>query len=89
MILTAAAKLGAWGLERTAAIGVRTHPSTAYFFLADFHPHNACALAEKLRQQQIFIKPLQDPLLGPVWMRVTTALPQDNARFLAALRTLL
>jgi len=34
-------------------------------------------------------KPLNDPALGPGFIRVTTALPEDNRRFVDALRTLL
>lgn len=49
----------------------------------------AAAIAGKLKAQGIFIKALGDPGLSPGFMRVTTALPEDNARFLAALRPLL
>ncbi len=87
-----AAQLHAWTKALATdlrGLGVRTYVTQTYFFLADFHPHDAGVLAEQLRQQQIFIKPLQDPLLGPGFMRVTTALPEDNARFLAALKALL
>jgi histidinol-phosphate aminotransferase len=70
-------------------LGVRTFPTQTYFFLADFAPHDAAGLADKLRDRGIFIKPLNDPVLGPGFMRVTTALPEDNARVAAALRELL
>ena len=70
-------------------LGVRTFPTQTYFFLADFAPHDAAGLADKLRDRGIFIKPLNDPVLGPGFMRVTTALPEDNARVVAALRELL
>jgi histidinol-phosphate aminotransferase len=70
-------------------LGVKTFPSETYFFLADFTPHNASDLADELSKRKILIKPLNDPRLGPGYMRVTTALPEDNARFLAALRELL
>ncbi len=71
------------------ALGVRTFPTHTYFFLADFAPHDAGALAAGLKACNILIKPLNDPQLGPGYMRVTTALPEDNARFVAALKTLL
>ncbi|MEJ2361413.1 MAG: histidinol-phosphate transaminase [Gammaproteobacteria bacterium] len=71
------------------ALGVRTYPTRTYFFLADFSPHDAAELADKLRQRGIFIKPLNDPVLGPGFMRVTTALPEDNARVVQALQALL
>jgi len=71
------------------ALGVRTYPTETYFFLADFAPHDAATLAEQLKAQNILVKPLNDARLGAGFMRVTTALPEDNARFVAALRTLL
>jgi histidinol-phosphate aminotransferase len=71
------------------ALGVRTFPTSTYFFLADFSPANAIDLASRLREQHILIKPLQDPRLGPGSMRVTTALPEENSRFLETLRALL
>ncbi|MEW6120107.1 MAG: histidinol-phosphate transaminase [Pseudomonadota bacterium] len=70
-------------------LGVRTFPSETYFFLADFAPHDAGSLAEKLRAEGILIKALGDAGLGRGYMRITTALPEDNARFLAVLRRLL
>jgi histidinol-phosphate aminotransferase len=71
------------------AIGVRTYSTQTYFLLADFAPHDAAGLADRLRDRGIFIKPLNDPVLGSGFMRVTTALPEDNARVVAALRELL
>jgi histidinol-phosphate aminotransferase len=82
-------QLRAWTKDLAAKLrplGVRTYPTQTYFFLADFAPQDAAALAGKLRDCGIFIKPLRDPLLGPGFMRVTTALPEDNARVVAALR---
>jgi histidinol-phosphate aminotransferase len=85
-------KLRAWTeqlAEKLRALGVRTFPTQAYFFLADFAPHDASTLAEALRQRDILVKPLKDPELGPGFMRVTTALPDDNKRFVEALKQLL
>lgn len=70
-------------------LGVRTFPTETYFFLADFAPHDAGQLAARLKERGILIKPLNDPRLGPGAMRVTTALPDDNARVVEALKTLL
>ena len=70
-------------------LGVRTFPTNTYFFLADFAPHDAAAIAANLKAHNILIKPLDSPHLGPGHMRVTTALPEDNARFVATLKTLL
>jgi histidinol-phosphate aminotransferase len=66
-------------------MGVRTFPSETYFFLADFSPHDAGELAKRLQRRNILVRPLGDTRLGPGFMRVTTALPEDNERFLAAM----
>jgi histidinol-phosphate aminotransferase len=71
------------------AMGVRTFPTETYFFLADFAPRDAGELARALAARGILVKPLADRRLGPGYLRITTALPEDNARFLAALRGLL
>jgi histidinol-phosphate aminotransferase len=68
---------------------VRTFPTEAYFFLADFAPHDAGRLAKRLEERGILAKPLNDRRLGPGFIRVTTALPEDNVRFLSAVRELL
>jgi histidinol-phosphate aminotransferase len=70
-------------------LGVRTFPTETYFFLADFAPFDADELAVALGERGILVKPLDDARLGPGFMRVTTALPEDNARFVTALRELL
>lgn len=59
---------------------MRTFPTQAGFFLADLMPHNAVDPAERPRKRGIFIKPLNDPILGPGFMRMTTALPEENVR---------
>jgi len=91
-IKSRAAQLRAW-TEMLAAqlrgLGVRPYPSETYFFLADFAPHDAGAIAARLKERNILVKPLNDKRLGPGYMRVTTALPEDNARVVAALRELL
>jgi histidinol-phosphate aminotransferase len=87
-----ASDLRSWARDLAAglrALGVRTFPSETYFFLADFASRDAGELAAALRARGFLVKPLGDPLLGPGFMRVTTALPEDNRRFLAALRALL
>jgi histidinol-phosphate aminotransferase len=75
--------------KELAALGVRVFPSETYFFLADFSPHNATQLAASLKQRGFLLKALNDPDLGAGFMRVTTALPQDNARFVEVLKELL
>lgn len=83
-----ATQLHAW-TEALAAqlrtLGVRTYPTKTYFFLADLAPHDAAVVATRLRSRNIMIKPLNDPVLGPGFMRITTALPEDNRRFIHAL----
>jgi histidinol-phosphate aminotransferase len=71
------------------ALGVQTFPTEAYFFLADFAPHDARQLANRFGERGILVKPLNDVKLGPSFMRVTTALPEDNARFLSTVKELL
>jgi len=87
-----ATKLRAWteGLAvELRALGVQIFPIQTYFFLTNFAPHDATDLADKLRERSIFIKPLNDSVLGPGFMRITTALPEDNTRVIHALRELL
>ncbi len=86
------AEIRAWTRDLAAELrrlGIRTFPTESYFFLADFAPHDAATVAEKLREHDILIKPLKDPELGPGFMRVTTALPEDNLRFVEVLKQLL
>jgi histidinol-phosphate aminotransferase len=71
------------------ALGVRTFPTHTYFFLADFAPHDAASVARALAERGILVKPLGDAELGPGCMRVTTATPPDNRRFVDALREIL
>lgn len=75
--------------DRLERLGARTYPTETYFFLADFAPHNAADLAERLRRHRILVKPLANARLGLGFMRVTTALPEDNDRFVAALAEML
>ena len=87
-----AVQLRRWAAElavELAALGARTYPTETYFFLADFAPHDAAEMANRLGERKILVKPLNDVRLGPGYMRVTTALPEDNARFVAALKEIL
>ena len=87
-----AVQLRAWTAQlatQLRTLGVRTYPTDTYFFLADFAPHDAAQLAEALRVKGILVKPLGDPVLGKGFMRVTTSRPEDNARFVDTLRTML
>ncbi len=91
-IRSRAEQLRAWTAElsmRLRALGVRTFPTETYFFLADFAPHDAAVLAAALLERGILVKPLSDPALGRGFMRVTTATPEDNLRFVGALEELL
>ena len=87
-----ATKLRSWTRELAGelqALGVRTFPTETYFFLADFAPHDARLLARKLADHKILVKPLNDAHLGSGFMRITTALPEDNGRFVSILREIL
>ena len=85
-------RLRDWTGQLAAALsdlGVRTFPTQTYFFLADFAPHDATELAARLREHGILVKPLGDVRLGTGYMRVTTALPEENARVVRTLHDLL
>ena len=75
--------------EELVSLGVRVFPSETYFFLADFAPHNAMQIAEALKQRGFLLKALNDSTLGDGFMRVTTAMPEDNARFVQVLKEIL
>jgi len=72
-----------------SSLGVRTFPTATYFFLADFSPHKAGWIAEQLKQRGFLLKPLNDPRLGDGFMRVTTSLPENNVKFVAALKDIM
>ena len=75
--------------KELSELGIHTYPTQTYFFLADFAPHDASNLADSLQAKGIFIKPLVDSVLGPGCMRITTAFPNDNKRFVQVLREVL
>jgi histidinol-phosphate aminotransferase len=84
--------LRGWARELAAELeklGAKTFPSETYFFLADVAPLDAGVVATQLRERKILIKPLNDLRLGAGFMRVTTALPEDNQRFLDAMKEIL
>ncbi len=56
---------------------LRRYPHTQFLVDEAF-----IGLAGKLREQGIYIKPLNDAVPGPGFMHATTALPEDNARML-------
>lgn len=72
-----------------SSLGVRVFPTETYFFLADFAPHDAGKIAAQLAARQFMVRPLGDARLGRGFMRITTSRPQDNARFVDALRDIL
>ncbi|MEF8863820.1 MAG: histidinol-phosphate transaminase [Haloarculaceae archaeon] len=85
-------ELQAWATQLAAdleALDVRTFPTETYFFLADFSPHSATDIAAQLRERDILVKPLDNSRLGPGYMRVTTARPEDNEQVVAALSEIL
>ena len=56
---------------------------------SDLHDLCISATASRLWVKGISIKPPTDPKLGPGFMRVTTALPEDNPVIVEAFRELL
>jgi histidinol-phosphate aminotransferase len=87
-----AKELRAWTeilADELCSLGVRVYPSETYFFLADFTPYNAMHISEELKQRGFLLKPLNNTLLGDGFMRVTTAMPEDNMRFVNILKELL
>lgn len=85
-------RLRSWAGELSdelQSLGVKTFPTETYFFLADFSPHDASDVAAELHERGIFVKPLGDDRLGPGYMRVTTATPEDNERVVEALEEIL
>lgn len=91
-IIARNAKLKAWTQELARglrSLGIRTYPTETYFFLADFAPHDASLLAREFEERSILVKPLNDIHLGPGFMRITAALPEDNARFVKTLHEIL
>lgn len=87
-----AGALRGWARELAAELqklGAKTFHSETYFFLADFSPRDAGTLAARLRERKVLVKPLNDSRLRPGYMRVTTALPEDNRRFLEAMKEVL
>lgn len=47
------------------------------------------ARIEAARSRDILVEPLNHPALGPGYLRITTALPEDNRRFVDTLREML
>ncbi|MFW5929044.1 MAG: pyridoxal phosphate-dependent aminotransferase [Halobacteriota archaeon] len=70
-------------------LGITTHPSETYFFLADLAPHDSSDVADALADRDIHVKPLDNPRLGPGYIRVTTGTPEENEVFLDALSGIL
>lgn len=87
-----AATLRGWARDLAAELvrlGARVFPTETYFFLADFSPRSAEDVARRLGERDILVKPLNDAVLGRGYMRVTTSVPEDNRRFVAALEEIL
>jgi histidinol-phosphate aminotransferase len=85
-------ELKAWTRELSRGfeeLGISTHPTETYFFLADFSPLSAAAVADALGRHTILAKPLGDPVVGPGMLRVTTSMPDENRVVLAAMEEIL
>jgi histidinol-phosphate aminotransferase len=76
-----------WLYEQMRALGVQTWPSQTNFLL--FRPSvPAAEVAEQFLQRGIIVRPMTGFYL-PDCMRVTVGLPEENERFIAALREIL
>lgn len=85
-------KLKLWARELSESLqslGVKTYPTEAYFFLADFAPLNAGVIASALEEKGFLLKPLNDVALGEGYMRITTSTPENNMQFIQTLKDLL
>jgi histidinol-phosphate aminotransferase len=51
--------------------------------------HDATDVAERLRERDVYVKPLDDDRIGPGYVRVTTARPEENARVVDAFEEVL
>jgi len=69
--------------------GIRTFPTETYFFLADFAPRDAGEVAKELSEKGFLVKALNDNALGNGFMRITTSIPENNSKFIKALKELL
>jgi histidinol-phosphate aminotransferase len=86
------AELKTWTKELSANmknLGVRTYPTSTYFFLADFAPIKAETVAKELAKKGFLLKALNDKVLGDGFMRITTSTPDNNILFIQALEELL
>jgi histidinol-phosphate aminotransferase len=82
-------RLKHWTRELASALtqlGIKTYPTDTYFFLADFAPYTGKEVADALAAASILVKPLEVPRLGAGFMRMTTAVPEDNAKVLRVLK---
>jgi len=67
------------------ALGVEALPSTANFLLMDLgSPERAMALNAALLTRGVIVRPTR-AFGAPAHVRVTIGLPEENARFLAAM----
>ena len=76
-----------WLQAQLALLGLRTWPSQANFVLF-LPPFPAEAVAERLMQRGIIVRPLAGFYM-PDHLRVTVGLPQENVRFIAGLKQVL
>ncbi|MBT8205924.1 MAG: histidinol-phosphate aminotransferase family protein [Eudoraea sp.] len=75
--------------ESLQGLGIKTYPTETYFFLADFAPLNAGAIARAFEEKGFLLKPLDDAVLGEGYMRITTSTPENNQQFIQTLKELL
>jgi histidinol-phosphate aminotransferase len=77
----------AYLFEALAAIGLRCCPTQANFFLVDLE-RDAEAVFQAMLRQGVIVRSMKGYGF-PHYIRVTVGLPEENQRFVAALRTVL
>jgi histidinol-phosphate aminotransferase len=68
------------------ALGLKYIPSSGNFVA--FHVGDAATINRKLLEQGVIVRPIASYAM-PEWLRVTIGLPEENERFLAALKVAL
>jgi histidinol-phosphate aminotransferase len=72
--------------EELTALGLKVAPSQANFVFVDFGRPNQ-EVYDRMLRMGVIIRPMPAPV--DTWLRVTVGLPEENDRFLGAVRELL
>lgn len=77
-----------WLTERLTEMGVRVVPTWANFLFLDVN-EDAALVAKRLQDEGVIVRPLTGTWGAPQAIRVTIGTPEQNERFLAALKTVM